>query len=150
MTEKYFYKRTIPNGNQYFRSRCRLCELWRWGGDIAHGLVPVTQVKHYFEEGIRKVGKVEFARRIGIAHDNLNKIVDGRRKNVRKETVRKCLIEIISIRRKGELRHKNSISRGSNLRGENEQEIRSFEDLYKPMQDKIFRLEIEEYNEEKL
>jgi hypothetical protein len=129
LTEKYFYPRVRPNGHQYFRTRCRLCELWKWGGDTAHGLVPAASVSHYFTEGINKVGKVEFARRIGIAHDNLNRIVDGRRKNVRKETVRRCLLEVISIRRKGEVRHRDSISRGVNLRGEPEKEVKFLHDL---------------------
>lgn len=94
--------------------------------------MPVAEVRAYFIEGINRVGKAEFARRIEIATENLSKIVDGRRKYVRKQTVKDCMLEIISIRRKGEVRHRNSILRGVNLRGEPEKKVKTKLDLYRP------------------
>jgi hypothetical protein len=126
--------------------------MWRWGGDIAHGLVPVHQVLPYFIEGVNRVGRAEFARRIEIATENLSKILDGKRRSVRKETVRRCLLEVISIRRKNEVRHRDSISRGVNMRGEPEKKVTAREHLYRPHGDidaELKRRNVREISEKK-
>jgi hypothetical protein len=42
------------------------------------------------------------------------------------------MLEIVSIRRKNEVRHRDSISRGTAVRGEPEKPVKSRQDLYRP------------------
>jgi len=57
-------------------------------------------------------------------------VVLERQMRVQKRTVRKCMLEVISMRRKGEVRHRDSIRAGAKLRGRNEKEVKTRKDLY--------------------
>jgi hypothetical protein len=129
-THKYFYYRP---GLDKFRSRCRLCHAWVPGMNPGeHGFVPAKLALPFFIEGVNRVGQLEFARRIGIAQENLGKIIRGERRFLRKLTVKRAMLEVISIRRKGEVRHRKSIRRGTLIRGEPEKKVKSKTDLYRP------------------
>lgn len=65
-------------------------------------------------------------------YENVRKIVTGKRQFVRKLNAKKAMLEIVSIRRKGEIRHRKSILRGAAIRGEKERVVKARVDLYKP------------------
>lgn len=138
-TEKYFY--VFKNGKRagYLTSRCRLCSNWdKLKSPGLSGRVPISDVKQYFTEGVNRIGVVEFARRTGISESTISYIIRGskngvRYKTVQKQIVRKCFLEVISLRRKEEVRHRKSIARGATMRGEPEREILDAQhDLYRP------------------
>jgi len=137
LTEKYFYLREAGNPSAGLKSPCRLCNLYRHsgmksGGLGEHGFVPAHEIQPFFIEGINRVGLQEFSRRVGMHYENVGLIVKGKRKFIRKMNAKKAMLEIVSIRREGEIRHKKSILRGSAIRGETERVVKSRTDLYKP------------------
>lgn len=133
MTEKYFYVGKTGRYVGKFYHRCRLCTNWE---DLKSpglsGMVPAVQVRQYFIEGVNRVGMTEFSRRAGLSPNAVNWIINGRTKSVQKKTVRKALLELISIRRKNEVRHRDSIHHGSLVRGRKEKEVKLKKDLYRP------------------
>lgn len=136
-TEKYFYKHKTGRRMGKFTNRCRLCVNWnKLKSPGESGTVPVSEVQSYFIEGVRRVGMMEFCRRTGLTQTTMRDVTLGRQMRVQKRTVRKVMLEVISIRRKGEVRHKDSIRAGARLRGRNEKEVKSKRDLYQPEGDK--------------
>jgi hypothetical protein len=59
-------------------------------------------VSHFFHEAANRVGVMELSNRAGISPNTLTAILMGRNKYVRKETLRKVMLELISMRRKKE------------------------------------------------
>jgi len=86
----------------------------------------------FFREGVNRVGLHEFCRRTGIATGTIEAMFNGSTKFVQKRTLRKCMLEIISMRRKGEVRHRDSIIYGAAKRGEVEKIPRDSKDFYRP------------------
>ena len=130
-TEKYFYRGKSGRRMGMFTSRCRLCANWnKLKSPGLSGTVAVSVVKPYFIEGVRRVGIMEFCRRTGLHQTTVRDVVLERQMRVQKRTVRKCMLEVISMRRKGEVRHRDSIRAGAKLRGRNEKEVKTRKDLY--------------------
>lgn len=104
-TEKYFYRRksNAKRRQGELVSRCRLC--CNWNGispGTAPGLVPATDVIHFYREAVARVGLMEFSRRVGMHYTSIENVLDGRVTVVRKSSLRKVMLELISMRRKGE------------------------------------------------
>lgn len=100
--EKYFYK---GSDGRNFRPKCRLCENWiRIGADPGYeiGWVPRDKVLSFYREAVARCGMTELARRAGVSRAHISNVLDGRTSNVQKRILRKVLLELISMRRKGE------------------------------------------------
>lgn len=139
-TEKYFYRSKSGREKGKFYHRCRLCSNWEHlKSPGLSGMVPNKLVRPYFIEGVNRVGMMEFARRTGLSANTINWTINGRKKHVQKMTVRVVMMEIISMRRKNEVRHRDSIKHGSEIRGRTEKAVKSDRDLYQPLGDTSFR-----------
>ena len=102
-TDKYFY-RYKKTGK--LLSQCRLCHQWRrvkapTKGSV-HGLVPIRDAWPIVMEAVTRVGLEELARRSEVSSRQLGLIVTRRVGNVRKDTLRKIILQLVSIKRKGE------------------------------------------------
>lgn len=115
-TEKYFYLRNKATG--MLSSRCRLCMNWsrlKTPGSTT-GYVDVVKVRPFFIEAVNRVGMVEVARRAGVTTETVRRVYTGSGDRIQKAKVRAVLLELISMRRKGEVRHRDSISYGATVR----------------------------------
>jgi len=129
-TEKYFYKGKTGSRAGKLTPRCRLCVNWRkLKSPGESGTVPVEAVKEYFAEGVSRVGMMEFCRRTGLTQTTMRDVILGRSQRVQKRTVRKVMLEVISIRRKGEIRHRDDIRSGNDLRGKPPKRVKLVRDL---------------------
>lgn len=102
-TEKYFHIRKTTRQGELV-SRCRLCVNWAKikSPGSHHGWVPLAEVRHFFIEAANRIGAKELADRAGISYNTLTPILLGRNQYVRKATLRKVMLELISIKRKNE------------------------------------------------
>lgn len=103
-TTKYFYFR--KTGKQAGRpvARCRLCHQWnklKSPGSL-HGYVPVEKVLPFYTEAINRIGMTELSRRARVSLHHLGDVVMGKQKVVQKATLRKVMLELVSIQRKNE------------------------------------------------
>jgi hypothetical protein len=103
-TEKYFFIRKSEGRKGQLLSRCRLCTAWARvkSPGSNHGLVPLDSALPIYQEAVNRVGLAELSRRTDITKDAILDVLRGRYKNVRKATLRKITLELISMRRKGE------------------------------------------------
>lgn len=135
-TEKYFYKRKSGHMAGYLDHKCRLCRVWKPGIPLDEGgWVAIEHVGPFFLEGVRRVGLSEFARRVGITRVNMRYIINGKRRFVYKRTAKRAMLELVSMRRKGEVRHRHSIRHGSAVRGREEKVPSKRQDFYHPTGD---------------
>jgi hypothetical protein len=131
-THKYFYFSRVDG---IVNSRCRLCHLYGRVKDLTgepHGYVRIEDVHQYFVEATNRVGAEEFARRARVSSNTIYAILHRHNKYITKATFRKCMLELVSIRRKDEVRHRDSIKRGVTVRGESEKKVILRNDLNKP------------------
>jgi hypothetical protein len=132
-TEKYFYVRRSKGREGELYHRCRLCANWeRLKSPGTSGYVPLHVAFPFFREAVNRVGIVEAARRMGMSHNGLREILNAPPSHrVQKAKLRSCMLEVISMRRKGEVRHKDSIEAGAYLRGWSEKIPKGHQDLYR-------------------
>lgn len=105
-TEKFFhfYKTGLRKGD--LKSRCRLCSNWEHvkpqtqGSE--RGIVTVESVHVYFVEAANRAGITELSARTGVSQNALTNVIKRKQPYVRKLTVRRVMLELISMRRKGE------------------------------------------------
>lgn len=118
-TEKYFYvHRRLNRGTSDMSSRCRLCMNWaklKTKGST-HGWVEVPAVRQFFIEAVNRIGISELSRRAEIHPESIRRVYTGKGRRVQKRTVRAVMLQLISMRRKGEVRHKDSIHYGASIR----------------------------------
>lgn len=118
-TEKYFYQHKSGAQVGQFQSRCRLCFNWnRLKSPGISGWVPYKDAYPFVYEAVARVGIMEAARRTGLSRSTLHKFLHGQHIHMQKRTLRVIMLEVISMRRKGEVRHRNSIRTGAYLRGQ--------------------------------
>lgn len=135
-TEKYFHVRHSEYRDGQFVSRCRLCVNWeKLKSPGISGYVSLDIAHPFFLEAVNRVGHEEVARRIGMNPDNLRKILQKQRTYVQKRNLRKLMLELISMRRKGEVRHRDSIRHGSAKRGRSEKAPKNRIDFYSQASD---------------
>ena len=136
-TEKYFYVRKSVGREGQLVSRCRLCCNWeRLKSPGLSGTVSHHVAEPFFREAVNRVGFSEAARRIDMSETGLRNILNGPPyRRVQKRTLRKCMLEVISMRRKGEVRHRDSIVIGAYLRGWKEKTPIERRDFYSQQND---------------
>lgn len=135
-TDKYFYMRKSGKYAGTHVSRCRLCSAWRSGLSLDEsGYVPAHVIKPFLIEGINRVGIMEFCRRSGVTQTNAYKIRHNRQRRVTRSVAKRIMLEVVSMRRKNEVRHRASIKAGASVRGLPEKEVTSPSDLYQPESD---------------
>lgn len=119
-TDKYYYRHGSDHAarpNALF-SQCRLCVNWtKVKSPGLQGWVPASVARPFFLEAVRRVGIAEVARRMGVSDSTVALIVREKRQYVQKRTLRTLMLELISMRRKGEVWHRDTILHGSQLRG---------------------------------
>lgn len=74
---------------------------------MTYGKVEIDKVRHFYQEAALRIGRNELARRTGLNRQALSAAIDGRVKFVRKANVRKVMLELVSIQRKGEHHNNN-------------------------------------------
>jgi hypothetical protein len=134
-TDKYYYRHGPNHSTAAGRlfSQCRLCNNWkkvRSPGEA--GWVPLDAALPFFTEAVRRVGLMETARRMDVSSTTVSLIVRRKRRYVQKRTLRKLMLELISMRRKNEVWHRDSIKHGSHLRGHKIKQPVDRKDFYHP------------------
>lgn len=126
--EHEFYKR-IPykNGDVRPRAECKSCtnrlsgeRKFSHAGDV-HGFISMGLVKKDLQELVRRIGKAETARRIGVSGPHLWKIMGGKdgaqlNGHVRKVTAMAIWRELKKVRKANEWRSRKDIHHNSKLR----------------------------------
>jgi hypothetical protein len=103
-TEKYFYMHKSGAREGEFVARCRLCNNWRklkFPGPH-NGLVPSRIVAPFFREAVNRIGMLELANRTGLSRTTVRKGLRGGEDRMQKAVVRRLMLELTSIQRKGE------------------------------------------------
>ena len=105
---KYFIQRnTGKRETTQFVARCRLCHNWEKlkapvRGSL-HGYVPVADVRPFYIEAVNRVGVTELHRRSGISKGHILRVLtDTYKKFVEKATLRKIMLELVSMQRRNE------------------------------------------------
>ena len=105
---KYFIqRRTVKNGATQFVARCRLCHNWEklkspTKGSL-HGYVPVADVRPFYIEAVNRIGVTELHRRSGVSKGHILRVLTANdKKFVEKATLRKIMLELISMQRRHE------------------------------------------------
>ena len=111
---KFFYVRGSQGGQSnpgLFASQCRLCCAWTKVDSPGsnHGYVPVRSVRDLFVEAVNRVGLRELASRSGVSESAIQRVLYLRKQSIQKATVRKVVLELVSMRRRDE----HSISNGA-------------------------------------
>jgi len=114
--DKYFYIQQSKGREGIPTSRCRLCHQWNKlkSPGSHHGLVEVRSVQLFYIEVVNRIGMMELHRRSGLSLGHINRVLNGTTKYVRKEPVRRAMLELISARRRNE----HSINKDSKWRQE--------------------------------
>lgn len=103
-TDKYFYTHKSGAKIGAFTSRCRLCSNWnklKTPRDY-NGLVPSREVSPFFREAVNRIGASEFSKRTGLSPTTIRKGLQGGDDYLQKDVVRRAMLELTSIQRKGE------------------------------------------------
>ena len=120
-TNKYFHSHKSGVNKGKFLTRCRLCINWtklKTRGSH-HGLVEVEKVFPLYVEAVNRIGIEELAKRAGVSVGHIEHVVRKETKHVQKRPVRAVLLELTSLKRKGEvsksasLRHRNDARNNS-------------------------------------
>lgn len=106
-SDKYFYiKKSGPTAGRPV-ARCRLCHNWDklknpTRGSL-HGYVPVDKVRPFYIEAVNRVGAEELSRRSGVSIGHILRVLTDRNKRfVEKATLRKIMLELVSMQRRDE------------------------------------------------
>lgn len=102
--DKYFYRYAKGPREGRFIARCRLCKAWERVKDPGseHGWIELAKAKPFFTEASNRIGIMELSRRTGLSQEMISRIVRGHGKFVQKRSLRKVMLELVSIKRKGE------------------------------------------------
>lgn len=103
-TEKYFYVRKSEDRAGELVSRCRLCMNWAKikSPGSERGWLPVRDVLPFYVEAVNRVGLAELSRRTGLNSTTILSVLLKRSKYVQRAKFKLVLLELISMRRKGE------------------------------------------------
>ena len=104
-TPKYYYFRK-SNGRPL--ANCRLCHVWDKVKNPGshHGFVPIVIARPFYVEAVNRIGMTELSRRSGLSLHHLQSIyLRPGKKYVRKLSLRKVMLELVSMHRKSEFNH---------------------------------------------
>lgn len=100
-TQKYYYLRKTGR----FSSQCRLCHVWTKVKNPGshHGYIDIRIARPYYEEAVNRIGMTELSERTGLSLHHIQIVFNKRNKKfVRKLSLRKVMLELVSIHRKNE------------------------------------------------
>lgn len=104
-TAKYYYfRKTGPTAGRP-SSTCRLCHVWDKVKNPGshHGFVPIDIARPFYIEAVNRVGVAELSRRSGLSLHHIQSIYSRpNKKYVRKMSLRKVMLELVSMQRKNE------------------------------------------------
>lgn len=100
-TEKYFHARQSGHREGELVSRCRLCINWSKlkSPGSHHGYIPADQARPFVEEAVNRVGIMRLSELADIAPGTIENILYHRSSYVRKMTMRRLMLELVSLRR---------------------------------------------------
>lgn len=107
--DKYFTSHRSGSRVGQLLSRCRLCVNWAKlkSPGSHHGYVDIRDALPFYIEAVNRVGIIELALRSGVSASAIQNVLNGSNsKYVKKLTLRKIMLELVSMQRKGE--HNNS------------------------------------------
>lgn len=101
---KYFYLRGSQGRKGELTSRCRLCSNWQKlkVKSQMNGWIPLSEARPFYLEAANRVGAMELAKRAGVNYISVTNVLRGRGTYVQRRTLRKIMLELVSIRRKNE------------------------------------------------
>lgn len=110
-TDKYWHTHKSGKMKGKFVPRCRLCINWDKlkNPGSHHGLVEVEKVFPLYNEAVNRIGIYELAQRAGVSRGHIEHVVYRETKHVVKAKVRKVLLELTSMKRKGEFSQSKSL-----------------------------------------
>ena len=104
-TPKYYYFRKTGPTTGRPSSQCRLCHVWDKVKNPGshHGFVALAIARPFYIEAVNRVGIAELSRRSGLSTHHLQSIYSRpNKKFVRKISLRKVMLELVSMQRKNE------------------------------------------------
>jgi hypothetical protein len=116
LTRFWFFKSGRRKGKPF--SRCRDCLNYQRWGSTDHGWVPYNKIGFVFEELQFRLGKMETCRRIGVSINYFSRRLHEDRTRVNMNIARRAMLELMKCRENNEVRHKDSVHRGTTARGE--------------------------------
>lgn len=102
LTSKYYYFRKA-NGRPL--ANCRLCHVWDKVKNPGshHGYVDIRVARPFYQEAVNRIGMQELVRRSGLSMHQVQQVfLSSTRKYVQKASLRKVMLELVSIHRKNE------------------------------------------------
>lgn len=101
-TPKYYYFRK-SNGRPL--ANCRLCHAWDKVKNPGshHGFIDIRIAQPFYAEAVNRIGMTELSKRSGLSLHHLQSVfLRSGKKYVRKLSLRKVMLEVVSIHRKNE------------------------------------------------
>ena len=120
-TSKYFHSHKSGANKGKFLSRCRLCINWTklQSPGSHHGLVEVEKVYPLYVEAVNRIGILELSKRAGVSVGHIEHVIRKETKHVQKRPVRAVLLELTSLKRKGEISQSKSLRWRNDSRNNN-------------------------------
>ncbi len=112
-------------------SRCADCLRAERYGEKLSGYIPLRRVHFIFHEMEHRVGRAEAMRRLGVSQNFYIRLDQKENKSIQKAVVKKGMEILREMRAINEVRHKDSIHHGSELRGHKVREVVTRRDYYK-------------------
>lgn len=114
-----------PNSYHYW---CKRCRAHRRGYANVH--VFAHRYQWIFVELVSRLGVMETSRRTGIPVATVSDAWTGKRRHMKDGNVKRAIATLKEVRAAGEVRHKDSITRGAAARGEEEKTPTRDSDYY--------------------
>lgn len=114
------------------RGSCIACENVRRGHEQ---MVEVARIEFAVQELVRRLGKRETERRVGVSKSYITFLLEGKFKRVKRTTARRIISALNEVRQNDEVRHKDSIRYGAHLRGRAEKIPKHKSEFYRPTGD---------------
>lgn len=102
VTPKYYYFRK-SNGRPL--ANCRLCHVWDKVKNPGshHGFVDIRIARPFYIEAVNRIGMTELSKRSGLSLHHIQSVfLKANKKFVRKLSLRKIMLELVSMHRKNE------------------------------------------------
>lgn len=123
--------------DSYYESRCRECVQARRGYNHEYsGRVPVKTAWPIFYELVSRLGVMETERRTGIQRTVILRVRRKQGYYIKGKTFAKAFKVLVEVRANDEVRHRNDIRTGANLRGRVERNPKLNSDYYNRHNDK--------------
>lgn len=112
-----------------YRSQCNDCDAFYHGSE---SMVKFSQYEWMVVELVNRLGVEEAARRIGISQQTMYHWRNRKPLKIKRKNARKVVNTLATVRKAGEVRHRDSIRHGSLVRNHKEKIPVDQRDFYKP------------------